>query len=249
MTSSLERLPDVQRPLLRPARGTPDTPMLATLNSRRDFDADWIFERKLDGIRALPTRRDGEVKLLSRNGKPLNSTYPEVAEALAAQDRSDFTVDGELVALRGGRTDFALLQQRMQLTGSAAVRAAGRIRVTYYLFDLLRLDGNDTTQLPLRTRKALLRDTLVFRAPLRFTPHRNRFDPALLERACARGWEGLIAKRARARYVHRRPETVAQVAFTEWTTAGLLRHPRYLGLREDKSAREVVRERPGGNSR
>ena len=40
------------------------------------------------------------------------------------------------------------------------------------------------------------------------------------------------------------PELVAQVAFTEWTRDGRLRHPRYLGLRDDKSAREVVRERP-----
>ena len=42
-----------------------------------------------------------------------------------------------------------------------------------------------------------------------------------------------------------KPELVAQVAFTEWTRDGRLRHPRYLGLREDKPAREVVRELPG----
>ncbi len=38
------------------------------------------------------------------------------------------------------------------------------------------------------------------------------------------------------------PQLVTQVAFTEWTRAGRLRHPRYLGLREDKSAEQVVRE-------
>jgi DNA ligase D-like protein (predicted ligase) len=38
------------------------------------------------------------------------------------------------------------------------------------------------------------------------------------------------------------PQLVAQVAFTEWTTDGRLRHPRFLGLRDDKPAREVVRE-------
>jgi bifunctional non-homologous end joining protein LigD len=41
-----------------------------------------------------------------------------------------------------------------------------------------------------------------------------------------------------------RPELVAQLAFTEWTTAGRLRHPRFLGLRDDKSPRDVVREAP-----
>ncbi|MBT2541582.1 non-homologous end-joining DNA ligase [Streptomyces sp. ISL-44] len=311
--------------------------MLATLSARRDFGEGWIFERKLDGVRVLASRRQGEPRLLSRSGKPLNATYPEVVEALTAQDCPDFTMDGELVALRRGRTDFALLQQRMGLTAPEAVQAS-TVRVTYYLFDLLLLDGYDTTRLPLRARKALLRDAFGFRPPLRFTPHRNRYDPALLDDACARGWEGLIAKRADAPYAHRRstdwlklkcsggqefvicgftepagqrvgfgalllgyhqdgrlryagkvgtgydtatlrslrhrldelaqeqpplpagevreravhwvrPELVAQVAFTEWTTAGLLRHPRYAGLRDDKPAHEVVREQPAGRAR
>ena len=41
-----------------------------------------------------------------------------------------------------------------------------------------------------------------------------------------------------------RPELVAQVGFTEWTPTGRLRHPRFQGLRIDKPARDVVRERP-----
>ena len=39
-----------------------------------------------------------------------------------------------------------------------------------------------------------------------------------------------------------RPMLVAQIGFTEWTADGLLRHPRFLGLRSDKSPEEVVRE-------
>ncbi|MFF1343218.1 non-homologous end-joining DNA ligase [Streptomyces sp. NPDC058290] len=334
--AALDRLPQGQRRLLRPAPAAPGTPMLATLSARRDFDEGWIFERKLDGVRVLASRRQGEPRLLSRSGKPLNATYPEVVEASAAQECPDSMVDGELVALRRGRTDFALLQRRMGLTAPEAVRASA-VRVTYYLFDLLLLDGFDTTRLPLRARKALLRDAFDFRPPLRFTPHRNRYDPALLDEACARGWEGLIAKRADAPYAHRRsgdwlklkcsggqefvicgftapagqrvgfgalllgyhqdgrlryagkvgtgydtatlrslrrrldgleqeqpplpaaevreravhwvrPDLVAQVAFTEWTTAGLLRHPRDLGLRDGKPAHEVVREQPAGRT-
>lgn len=206
--------------------------------------------------------------------------------------------------------------------------------MTYYLFDLLRYGGLDVTGLPQRLRKALLRDTLDFRGPLRFTPHRNQDGRELLDRACAAGWEGLIAKRAGAPYVHRRspswlklkcgagqelvvggftepagsrvgfgallvgyqqdgrlryagkvgtgydmrtlralrtrldaleadrspfhdavrergahwvrPELVVQVGFTEWARDGRLRHPRCLGLREDRSAAEVVRETPAG---
>ncbi|OEV11749.1 ATP-dependent DNA ligase, partial [Streptomyces nanshensis] len=86
-------------------------------------------------------------------------TWPEIADALAAQSCPDFTVDGEIVALVHGRTDFARLQQRMQLSTARRARASG-VAVTYYVFDLLRLDGTDLTRLPLRTRKSLLRRTL-----------------------------------------------------------------------------------------
>jgi bifunctional non-homologous end joining protein LigD len=316
--------------------------MLATLSNRRDFPSGWILERKLDGIRVLAVREQGRVRLFSRSGRRLNVTYPEVVAALEEQDCQDFTVDGEMVAFSGGRTDFARLQQRMGLTRPEEVRASG-VAVFYYLFDVLRLDGTDTTQLPLRTRKSLLREALRFAPPLRFTTHRNA-DPAhdadaaqLLDRACSRAWEGLIAKRADSRYQPRRstdwlklkcaqgqefviggftepagsragfgalllgyydqgrlryagkvgtgfghktlvvirrrldelhrttspfhdpvrerrphwaePRLVAQIAFTEWTRDGMLRHPRYLGVREDKAATDVVRERPAGRRR
>ncbi|MFI1097399.1 non-homologous end-joining DNA ligase [Streptomyces sp. NPDC020917] len=329
-TSPLDRLPAAQRALLRPADGLPPRgPMLATLSDRRSFDERWLFERKLDGVRALAVCDADGPRLLSRTGRVVDTTYPEVVAALAAQDRGGLTVDGEIVALRGGRTDFSLLQQRMGLTDPRAVRASP-VTVTYYLFDLLALDGWDTSRLPQRTRKSLLRTAVDFRDPLRFTAHRNTAD---LDEACAKDWEGLIAKRADAPYQPRRsrdwlklkcslgqefviggftepagsraefgalllgyydtegrlryagkagtgfsgrtlrslgarlaglrrpaspfspapadrtatwvePELVAQIAFTEWTRDGLLRHPRYLGLRDDKSPREVTRERP-----
>ncbi|MEV5509670.1 non-homologous end-joining DNA ligase [Streptomyces orinoci] len=306
------------------------TPMLAVLSDRRSFEPGWLFERKLDGVRVLAARRQGEVRLRSRSGQPLNRTYPELVDALDAQPFMDFTLDGEVVALHRGRTDFERLQRRMQLTSPVLARNSG-ITVVYYLFDLLRLDGHDTTALPLRDRKSVLRKAVDFRTPLRFTPHRTGDAERLLAEACGRGWEGLIAKRADARYVHGRspnwlklkcglgqelviggftepagsrtgfgalllgyyqggrlryagkvgtgfdtatlrslrrrldelrcehspfddpvrergahwvrPELVAETGFTEWTREGRLRHPRFLGLRQDKRATEVVRER------
>ncbi|MFM9370463.1 non-homologous end-joining DNA ligase [Streptomyces sp. Da 82-17] len=305
--------------------------MLATLSDRREFTEGWIFERKLDGIRVLAVREHGHVRLLSRTGRRLNDSYPEIVEALAAQDCGDFTVDGEIVAFSHGRTEFSRLQQRMGLTDRRRIEATG-VAVTYYLFDLLRLDGRDTRALPLRARKSLLRRALAYRPPLRLTTHRNEGGAELLAKACASGWEGLIAKRADSRYRTTRstdwlklkcakdqefvvggftepagsrvglgalllghyedgrlryagkvgtgfdrtalkdlrarldelarprspfsdpvrertahwaePELVAQIAFTEWTRDGMLRHPRYLGLRDDKPATDVVRERP-----
>jgi bifunctional non-homologous end joining protein LigD len=337
----LARLPEARRALLRPVRDgepAPRGPMLATLSSRRDFDAAWLFERKLDGVRAIAVYDDAGPHLLSRTGRTTDTTYPEVIAALAEQGAPGLTLDGEIVALdRAGRTDFSLLQQRMGLTDPRAVRAS-RVAVTYYVFDLLTLDGWDLTRLPLRTRKALLRAAVDFTGPLRFTPHRNHDDahPAAeqLAQACGRGWEGLIAKRANAPYQARRsgdwlklkcasgqefvvggftepagarvgfgalllgyhdasgalrfagkvgtgwsdrqlralrerldglerprtpfaagsprergahwvePALVAQIGFSEWTRDGLLRHPRFLGLRDDKAPEEVVRERP-----
>jgi DNA ligase D-like protein (predicted ligase) len=333
--SLLGALPAEQRRRLRPAspgRELAARPMLATLSDRRDFgSAGWIFERKLDGVRVLVVREGGDVRLLSRTGKPLNGSYPEIVEALAAQDCTDFTADGEIVAFDRGRTSFERLQQRMQLTDPRQARATG-VAVTYYLFDLLRLDGTDVRALPLRARKQLLRSALDFTGPLRFTTHRNQGGQELLDEACGRGWEGLIAKVADGRYVTRRspdwlklkceagqefviggctepagsrvgfgalligyyqgerlryagkvgtgydhatlvglrrrldelavqrspfaepvrergarwaePELVAQIGFTEWTRDGKLRHPRFLGLRDDKEPREVVREKP-----
>jgi bifunctional non-homologous end joining protein LigD len=330
----LDRLTAEDARALRDAPASPGTAMLATLSDRRDFDTGWILERKLDGIRALAAREGDRLRLLSRGAKPLDAAFPELAEALAAQECADFTVDGEIVALKDGATDFSRLQQRIGLTRPAQARKSP-VAVTYFVFDLLRLEGKDTTRLPLLERKALLREALHFAAPLRYTTHRRAAKDArpALEEACSRGWEGLIAKRSDAPYLHSRsgdwlklkcargqefvvggftepqgsrvgfgalllgyhrdgsrglryagkvgtgwntrqlrtlrgkldeleqedspfdgevrergavhwvrPEFVAQIGFTEWTRDGMLRHPRYLGVREDKPARDVVRE-------
>lgn len=334
MNPLLEKLPEAERSRLRtapPGAELVENPMRAELSDRRDFREGWLFERKLDGVRALAVREEGRTRLLSRTGRRVDETYPEIVDALAAQPCADFTVDGEIVAFSGNRTDFGLLQQRMQLSSARKARASG-VAVTYYVFDLLRLDGTDLTRLPLRTRKSLLRRALDPGAPLRFTQHRNQGGAEELAKACARGWEGLIAKRADGPYRFRRsgdwlklkcareqemviggftepsgsrigfgalllgyyekgalryagkvgtgwdtaslralragldrietrrspfagqvrergahwvePRLVAQIAFGEWTRDGMLRHPRFLGLRDDKAPHDVVREIP-----
>jgi bifunctional non-homologous end joining protein LigD len=295
-------------------------PMKAVLTEERFSDPGWIFERKLDGIRCIAIKADGRVRLLSRNHLSLDSRFPEVAAALETDPAPDFVVDGEVVAFDGAQTSFARLQQRGERPTA----------VFLYVFDLLHLAGHDTTRLPLRERKALLRRALAFHGPVRLTPHRNTEGEALFAEACRKGWEGLIAKRADAPYTHGRsrdwlkfkcsaeqelviggytapkgsrtelgallvghydngklryagkvgsgfthatlrdlgprlaalrrddppfadapriraatwvqPRLVAQIGFTEWTGDGRLRHPRFLGLRDDKAAEEVVRE-------
>jgi len=169
-------------------------PMKAVLTDERFSDPDWIFERKLDGIRCLAIKGDRRVRLLSRNHLSLDGRFPEIVEALESDPATQFVVDGEVVAFDGAQTSFARLQQRGERP----------VAVFYYVFDLLHLAGDDTTALPLRDRKALLRRTLAFHGPVRLTPHRNADGEALFAEACRKGWEGLIAKRADAPYVHGR---------------------------------------------
>ena len=88
-------------------------PELATLTQDRFSDPGWIFERKLDGERCLAFRSGSQVRLMTRNQKEDTSTYPEITEALAAQQASDFIIDGEIVAFDDGQTRFARLQQRL----------------------------------------------------------------------------------------------------------------------------------------
>lgn len=332
MTITLESLRSEDRRLLR-CTGQPGgvEPMKATLTDERFSDPEWIFERKLDGVRCLAFRTPKRARLVSRSGKSLDRRYPELVEVLERDPCHDFVADGEVVAFERGVTSFARLQGRMQITEPAAIRRSG-IAVYLYLFDLLHLAGHDTRRLPLRTRKRLLRGALAFPGPVRFLPHRNRDGEALFADACRRGLEGLIAKRAASPYVSKRrldwlkfkcsheqelviggftepqgsrsdfgallvgyhedgtlryagkvgtgfdrhtlerlgrrlrelerdgppfadvdpvprgtrwvePKLVGQFAFTEWTRDDRLRHPRYLGLRDDKPPREVVRER------
>jgi bifunctional non-homologous end joining protein LigD len=200
MTDPVRQLPPASRALLK-AASAPRwiSPMLATLTQTRFSNPDWIFERKFDGQRVLAFVSGRRVQLMSRNRKDLNQTYPELAEALRKQLPQSFAVDGEVVAFSGSQTSFMKLQERMQIRSQEASQS--KVRVFFYLFDLLYLDRYDTSALPLLERKELLRGALSFDAPIRFTAHRQKHGERYFAEACARGWEGLLAKRADSPYV------------------------------------------------
>jgi bifunctional non-homologous end joining protein LigD len=197
-------LPDSVRAALHD-EPVPDwrAPTLATLTDKRFSDPAWIFERKFDGMRCLAFRDGDRIRLLSRNRLPLNGTYPELVDALSAQETSRFVVDGEVVAFEGRRTSFARLQGRLGITDPEVARET-RIRIFYYVFDLLHLDGKCTTDVPLIWRKRLLRRAIEFDGPLRNTAHRVGDGIAAYRRACERGDEGVIAKLADSKYDGRR---------------------------------------------
>jgi bifunctional non-homologous end joining protein LigD len=148
-------------------------PMAATLTQERFTGPEWIFERKLDGIRLLAFKHGPDVRLLSRNRLPQN--IPSIVEAVANLPVRDAILDGEVTWGRG--------------------------QVAYHLFDIMWLDGRDVTSMPLEARRALLA-SLPIRAPLQRVDSLD--DPKPWERACAEGWEGVIAKRRDSLYEHRR---------------------------------------------
>jgi len=285
-------------------------PMAATLTHERFAGPEWVFERKLDGIRLLAFKHGAEVRLLSRNQLPWNAHYPELVEALARLPVGQVILDGEATGVWG------------------PTQAPG-----YHVFDVLWLGGDDLTGLPLEARRQRL-EALPLGPPMRLVERLAGAAPWELARR--EGWEGVIAKRRGSAYEHRRsphwlkmkneasqelviggfteprgqrrglgallvgyfdasdfvfagkvgtgagfeaprllelraaldalevehapftratglprvgvhwvrPERVVQVAFLEWTAHGKLRHPRLLGPRPDKDAREVRREAP-----
>jgi len=181
------------------------SPMLARLAHDHFSDPSWIFERKFDGERCLAFRRGKAVELKSRNEKDLTPTYPEIAEALENGPESRWIIDGEIVAFKSSVTSFERLQKRMKVKDlKEARRMARKVAVYFYVFDILYLDGHDTTGLGLRDRKDLLRSAFNWDDPIRFTPHRNEKGEKYHEEACRRGWEGIIAEKADSAYVNGR---------------------------------------------
>ena len=152
--------------------------MAATLTDKRFTGPEWTFERKLDGIRMLAFKQGSKVRLLSRNQLPLDGSYPAVVRAIGNLAVRDVILDGEATGAWGRQ-------------GNA----------DYHVFDILWIDGRDVTGLPLDERRKLLA-SIRFRLPVARVEPLDDDKP--WERACAEGWEGVIAKRRDSIYEHRR---------------------------------------------
>jgi bifunctional non-homologous end joining protein LigD len=259
---------------------------------------------------------------MSRNQLSMNERYPGVAAAVAALKVPDIVLDGEVAVVSQGIARFQSLQRHLLEGGGG---------LAYFVFDAPHVGGYDVAKLPATARKALLKRVIRPNKVIELVHYRKEAGEAYLEEACAKGWEGLIAKRAAAPYVSGRskewlkfkcskeqelvvggftdpqgarvgfgallvgyyegralryagkvgtgydtrllleltkklqkleqdespfegpppvrknvhwvkPDLVVQVGFAEWTKDERLRHPRFLGIRDDKRARDVVRE-------
>jgi bifunctional non-homologous end joining protein LigD len=305
-------------------------PQLAQQAETPPANEGWLHELKLDGYR-MQARKDGvKVQLLTRTGLDWTHRMSSIAKEVARLPVERATLDGEVVVVReDGTTSFADLQ--------AAFQEGARHPLTYFVFDLLHLNGHNPRNLPLRDRKALLARVVggADENVLRISEHLESNGPEIFRSACKMRAEGIVSKRAAAKYsagrssdwikckcLHQqelviggytlpgaghagmrgvgalllgyydggkliyagrtgtgftqkthtmlrdkleameqsatpfekppaearkgarwvKPTLVAQVRFANWTADNLVRQAAFLGLRDDKPAKEVMRE-------
>jgi bifunctional non-homologous end joining protein LigD len=311
------------------SRGEPEArlprfvpPQLATLVAAPPAGDDWLHEIKYDGYRAIAAIAGRRVRIYTRSGQDWTDKFAGVTRALEKLRVKSALLDGEIVALdKQGRSSFGLLQHGLK---------AGNEPLTYYVFDLLELDGRNLRREPLIRRKELLH-TLLRSPPegVVYSEHVVGHGDKMFAKSCHMGLEGIVSKRADKPYLSQRtkswlkskctgndefviggyrrsnkkgrafaslllgeyvgnklhyrgrvgtgfdaellhdlgerlsqlqrptspfvdaprdigrdarwvePRLVAQIAYTEKTTDGRLRHPAYLGLRSDKPAKDV----------
>jgi bifunctional non-homologous end joining protein LigD len=160
----------------------------------------WSTEAKWDGWRAL-VYIDGSLRVRTRTGRQVSDSLPELTGLVDALDGHSVILDGELVACPEGKVDFYAVAPRMSHTGRMARWAAQEVPVTFISFDLLHLDGQDLTALPLVERKRLL-DELHLAGPAWATNGWHQGDGDTLFRVCSElGHEGVVAKRLDAPYL------------------------------------------------
>ncbi|HWC29033.1 MAG TPA: non-homologous end-joining DNA ligase, partial [Dehalococcoidia bacterium] len=301
-------------------------PQLAQLRDAPPEGDNWLHEIKFDGYRIIAVIDGGRVRLFTRNRQDWTKRYARIASVLSSLKLGDCTLDGELVALdEKGQGSFSRMQQQADNPS---------IELVYYVFDLLNDHGVDIRTLPLAERKARLASLIGQGTDyIRYSDHIIGDGADVLASACAMKLEGVVSKRADAKYTSGRspmwikskctgedefviggyrlsdkkgrafrslllgefgkgkgedkliyrgrvgtgfddqtfrtllpqlerlrrktspfastpadakrnavwvePKLVAQVAYFETTPDGHLRHPSYLGLREDKPAKQV----------
>ncbi len=173
-------------------------PQLAVQVSEPPASSGWIHELKLDGyrIQAHIDSAQHQVRLLTRNSLDWTHRMRPIAEVVAELPAESAILDGEVVALLpSGLSSFAALQAAFQ-EGSAQ-------ELTYFVFDMLHVNGHSLRNLSLLERKQYLAALLALRPPttVRLSEHLESDGERVFEHACKIGAEGIISKRADGVYV------------------------------------------------
>ncbi|MGB2834122.1 MAG: non-homologous end-joining DNA ligase [Candidatus Sulfotelmatobacter sp.] len=191
-------------------------PMLATSVDEPFDGAEWLFEIKWDGYRAIAFIADGKLRLVSRNQNELTERFPELKDLPKFVRAKSAILDGEVVALDDeGRASFTLMQQRTGFRpGGRRGAAKAEVPVLYYAFDLLYLDGYDLRKVALEERKKRLASVLITGDSVRYSDHYEKQGKALFEMARAKGLEGILAKKRDSIYVERRSSEWLKIKIT-----------------------------------
>lgn len=173
-------------------------PMEALVASALPEGSDWQYEPKWDGFRCL-AKRDGEkAELISRNGKPLGRYFPEILQAVADLEYTDFLLDGELIIPVGDALSFDALQLRLHPADTRVRKLANETPAQIMLFDILALGTEPLASKPLSDRRRALETFFET-----IDEPRLKLSPATTDRETALGWlersggalDGVVAKR------------------------------------------------------
>jgi bifunctional non-homologous end joining protein LigD len=174
------------------------SPQLASFAKAPPVGERWLHELKLDGyrIQARLDRNKSTVQLLTRTGLDWTQRMKSVAAAARELPVQTALLDGEVVVLKeDGTTSFSSLQ--------AAFQEGARHTLTYFVFDLLHLDGHNLRNLPLLERKTLLSQVvsdLDGSGTVRLSEHIVGDAAEIFANACKLGVEGIISKLSDGKY-------------------------------------------------
>jgi bifunctional non-homologous end joining protein LigD len=210
-------------------------PQLATLKSKPPVGSQWLHEIKFDGYRVQVHLNRGKRKVYTRNGLDWTKRFSLIAGALDIPGQA--IIDGEVVVIHEGRTNFSELQ--------AELAAGNQDRLVYYAFDLLWRDG-DLRKLPQIERKQALSDLLGengIELPIIYSEHLIGDGQEMFEHATKLNFEGVVSKRADAPYRSERTESwlkIKTVQKGKFPVIGFMKDPTgvaalYLGKQEGKN--------------
>jgi len=214
----------------------PVEPMLAKIAEEIPDGADWLYEPKWDGFRAIVFRGDDDVYVQSRDLKPLDRYFPELHDVLLASLPKGCVLDGEIVIAKEDGLDFDALQMRLHPAASRVAKLAKECPSSFVAFDVLAIDGADVRAQPQSERRALLERALAgVRRPIHLTPLTRDRATAVewLARFEGAGLDGVIAKLAGAAY---QPGKRAMLKIKHARTADCV----VAGFRWHKSGKDAV---------
>src|SRR6266851_2507455 len=157
-------------------------------------EAEWAAEFKWDGLRAVAYVSAGGLRLVSRNGRDMTRAYPELAELAGPAGERRMVLDGEIVVFARGRPSFAGLQRRM-LAREPAPYLVAAFAVTYLVFDIMYLDGQQLAAGPYADRRAILEALGLASGHVHVPPSFPGGGRAVRAVSVQQGLEGVVVKR------------------------------------------------------